>query len=363
MSSYLDRIDNANKYNIQSLTFPEDLFGDQSRYGDSWMMININTLTTSRYSSRYKTVDISQRDRRDFTNTQNSNIRGDTPAQRAANAGISVGAAVAIPGIVKGIGDYLNGGGPRAAVNAVSTGVKGVAAGGFAALPLANGVKETKRIDSAIMLPMPQELTTPYSMEWGEDSVALLNAALRMGGASVDAVKAAFTGDTTTLKNIGGGALDAATALSLGTQSALGSSGISALTGVAYNQKQEQIFRGVGFRTFTMDYIFYPKSVIESARLLAILSTLKFHMHPEYQSEGRYTFVYPSEFDITFYHQGEENLWINKIATCVLTNLTINNTPFGLWAQHEAGAPVAQRVSMTFKELSILTKETVEQGF
>jgi hypothetical protein len=102
-----------------------------------------------------------------------------------------------------------------------------------------------------------------------------------------------------------------------------------------------------------------------------IIRLFKFHMHPEYKSEGRYTFIYPSEFDITFYTKdGSENKWVTKIATCVLTDMRVNYTPDGQWVSNEGNpgngagaAPNSYQISMTFKELSILTKDTVAAGF
>jgi hypothetical protein len=87
-------------------------------------------------------------------------------------------------------------------------------------------------------------------------------------------------------------------------------------------------------------------------------------MHPEYKSEGRYTFIYPSEFDITFFtNDGEENRWVTKIGTCILTDMSVNYTPDGQWVNHRDGAPNAFEVSLSFKELGILTKEDIAEGY
>jgi hypothetical protein len=121
------------------------------------------------------------------------------------------------------------------------------------------------------------------------------------------------------------------------------------------------IFSGVDFRNFTMDYLFYPKSMAETLYVKNIIDMLKFHMYPEYKSKERFTFIYPSEFDITFFvgTEGKENPWVNRVATSVLTNMAVNYTPQGVWAVHADGSPVMIQLSLTFKELSIITKDNL----
>jgi len=124
------------------------------------------------------------------------------------------------------------------------------------------------------------------------------------------------------------------------------------------------IFQGVNFRSFTVDYFFYPKTAAEAIRIRDIVQLLKYHMHPEFLADDRFTFVYPSEFDITFFTDaGTENEFIFKVGTCVLTNMSVNYTPDGLWVTHNNGVPNMMRVTLEFKELGIHTKDSIKQGF
>lgn len=363
----------TDKYSVEAYTFPEDLFSNKAPYGNSWVMININAQDISKYNSLYKRVAVYEN--KDFSNTRNiPNITGNEVAAVAVVGSVAVGA---VSSTFSSLKDTLNSGGKvnpaRLAGEALAATAKGAVAGGFAALPfLASGQanRKTSRIDTAIMLPMPSSLITGYMAEWGESDTALLNAALRLGGVAKDAIKGAFSGDYNAFSNIAGQGItelsEAATQASLASQNMLGAGGISAATGLASNSKKEMIFNGVGFRTFTLEYKLYPKTQSEVAKIYAIINTLKFHMHPEYKSEGRYTFIYPSEFDISFMHNENENFWVNRIATSVLKNLSVNYTPEGLWAQHGgslSGSPTALTINMTFQELSILTKETVSMGY
>lgn len=134
---------------------------------------------------------------------------------------------------------------------------------------------------------------------------------------------------------------------------------------MAANPKKEMVFNSVNFRSFTLDYRFYPKSAKELETLYDIIYLLKYHMHPSFLNGAtKMTYVYPSEFDITFFAKGtNENTYVNKIATCVLENMIVNNTPDGAWVAHENGAPNGVTIQLQFKELAILTKESIEIGY
>jgi len=137
---------------------------------------------------------------------------------------------------------------------------------------------------------------------------------------------------------------------------------MSAMTGLAPNPMKEQVFKGMDFRTFTMEYQFSPRSIAESDNVNKIIKALKYHMHPEYKDANNFLFLYPSEFDIEYYHQGQENLNLHRHTSCVLTELNVNYTPNGTFSTFKDGRPTQINVSMTFRELTILTKELISEG-
>lgn len=347
------------KYSVEQLTFPSDLFSaGPAKYANSWMMININMLEQSKYLGQTAQADLSKSEaeaanRRDAnTDARNNSVAG--LAGSAATTGAVVGAASVIKDLK--MTDFLvknksarNAALAKAGAEVLGKSLRGAAIGGAAvgivAASAGTAKRETKRIAAAIQLPMPNDLITSYGARWGEDSTNLFDVMARGLG------------------NLGSGVVDAAAAASLGAAGIIQAQGLSAATGLAVNPKKEMFFESIDFRTFQLGYKLYPKSAQEARIIHDIIFHLKFHMHPEYKSEGRYTFVYPSEFDITFFHRGEENDWVNKIATCVLTNLNVNYTPDGQWAQHSEGQPNAIQIQMTFKELTVLTKEMIDKGF
>lgn len=363
----------GNKYQVQTFTFPTDLYGSPEKYGNSWVMININVLENSKVltgagqpsASLVTSIEADVVEDSALSAAEKNRRRGtyfDTRTLNTTEAAAASGAAGAGVGFLAGLKSFLSSNGSVA--DKLSSAVAGgVQAGALAAASTAlvayagNMGRKTKRLKNAIQLPMPNSMVIGYTANWDQDSTMLLDLLQRTGSVAIDAVK------NLNMPSPTGAVADAAAAQILGAQGLVGAGGLSAQTGIAANPKKEMVFDGVDFRTFTLDYKFYPKSQYDTLLLMSIIHQLKFHMHPEYQSEGKFTFVYPSEFDITFYHKGTENPFVAKIATCVLTNMSVNYTPDGQWAGHEDGSPNAIQVSLSFKELSIQTKESIAKGF
>lgn len=353
-TSYTGTGENS-KYNLKSYTYPENLFSNKAEFGNTWVMININVLEQSKYFRQDQSVELSPEE--EGKRWTQADARDQTVAQATGYSAISSG-VVAAGGA--GLASFLasrnkdDSGKPGTGVGAaLKTGGKAAAATGFAVgaplIAAGTAKRSTKRLASAIQLPMPNNLATPYAVEYGGDDTATLDMMMRIPGYVLPGKP-----------NPANLASDLAAAAGLTAAKAVGAGGISAAAGLALNPKKEMLFTGVDFRNFTMDYMFYPKNMAEARYIKNIIDLLKFHMYPEYKSKDRYTYVYPSEFDITFYiGDGKENPWVNRVATSVLTNMNVNYTPQGVWATHDDGSPVMIQVSLAFKELSIITKDNL----
>lgn len=340
------------KYNLQSFTYPENLFSNKEEFGNTWVMINVNVLEQSKYFREDQSVELSPEEQ--GKRWTEADARDQSVAGVVASGATSGAAVGSLTALLAGKGSVEVG---KAAIQG---GAVGGAATGIPVAIAQTAKRSTKRLASAIQLPMPNNMMTPYSVEWGSDSTKIFDMMMRVPGIGVNAIKKMATGDVEGLKKEGSAALDLAASAALSMNSMAGSGGVSAASGLASNPKKEMIFNGVDFRNFTMDYLFYPKNMSETLYIKKIIDLLKFHMYPEYKSKERFTFVYPSEFDITFYvGDGKENPWVNRIATSVLTSMNVNYTPQGVWAVHEDGSPVMIQISLSFKELSIITKENL----
>ena len=135
-----------------------------------------------------------------------------------------------------------------------------------------------------------------------------------------------------------------------------GADAVQAMAGVAPNPKKEQIFKNMDFRTFQYDYQFFPRSMEESANIRNIINTFRYHMHPEFKDDDGFLYIYPGEFEIYYYMGDSENPFVHKHTSAVLKEVNVNYTPQGQFTSFDNGAPTQINMTLSFQELSILTK-------
>ena len=172
-----------------------------------------------------------------------------------------------------------------------------------------------------------------------------------------------------------GGVLSGAAlrAVSEVAEMALGAEGTTQLVNKAFGQADnpymEVLFDAMQLRTFTYNFIFAPKNEKETEEVQKIIQIFRFHMAPELRGGQSRFLGLPSQFDIHYMYlpmgqtnEAKENLYYNRIATCVLQNCVTNYTPDGV-KSFEDGAPTKITMTLTFKETELLTKEKINQGF
>ena len=178
-----------------------------------------------------------------------------------------------------------------------------------------------------------------------------------------NAVKTAFSGlgeagAAYFLKNANKGPIGA-----LGDIEGLVSSGL----GVAVNPYTVQLFRNMGFRTFTFSYVFLPKSESEYRQVQDIVKTFKTYMHPTKKANGIFL-GYPGEFEIQYFYKGIANEHLFKISNCALTDLKVDYggnefITFQPTGTLSGGAPSEITLSLSFTELEILTEDRIREGY
>lgn len=153
-------------------------------------------------------------------------------------------------------------------------------------------------------------------------------------------------------------------AIDLGSDAISGAAGAGKFVQRPINPRVEVLFRNTLQRTFQFDFLFAPEDPRESAAMKQIIKTLRFHAAPEYQN-GTASFMYipPSEFDITFFNRGVENTNIPRINTCALTKILVDYAPQGVYATFGNGHPVSCRMQLEFRELEVVSKLRILQGF
>lgn len=229
-------------------------------------------------------------------------------------------------------------------------------------------LRKIRRTKQAIALYMPDTLTFAYNQTYNGisvyDTLGKVGTALAAGSSIVDAIKNGA--DQKTAINVSSFGLQFLKDFVGGDTGNIANLGLAQL-GVASNPGLELIYGSPSFRQFRFDFLFYPRSKQEGKMVQDIINSLKFHQAPEFASQtgGRFL-VPPSEFDIEFYHNGKVNPNIPKISTCVLTGIDVDYAPNG-WTSYEVpgqsasiggtGMPVATRLSLSFTETQIVTKE------
>ena len=347
--------DFTNQYNVSGMSYPEDLM-DNPAYGQNRVIFYINVSVDSRVlkngTSDVAVVEGVQRNMR-------GNLVGQkiTGAQAAAVATVSGAiAGSALGGLIKTpvgsaiAGAVLGGGG-----TALLTDQANNAEVPEGQLKEPTFTRPQKRLKAAIALHIPNQLSARYSVGWGEEDTFMFSALTRGGEEIARALESKGSES-----RVSGVAKEVLSAAVVGGATPFGKEqGIAA--GLAQNPKKEQAFKNVDFRTFTFEYQFAPKSSDEARNVMNIIRAFKYHMHPEFKSEDAFLYVYPSEFDIAYYKGTQENLHIHRHTSCVLTEMNVNYTPNGVFTTFSDGMPTQINVSLTFKELMLLSKELIEQ--
>ena len=350
----------TNQYDVSGLSYPDDLLNNPA-YGQNRVIFYINVSVDSRVLKN-GTADVA------VVEGVQRNFRGQLVGQN-----ISTAAAMGVAGVAGALGGTalgsMIGAGGTGGLLGAGLGVGGTAViadqANNAEVPEGQKKEPTftrpqKRLKTAIALYIPNQLNTRYSVGWGEEDTFMFSALTKLGSEGAAAIARAFgsPGSETRATGVAGevlGALATTGVTPFGKEQ-----GIAA--GLAQNPKKEQAFKNVDFRTFTFEYNFAPKSSAEAQNVLNIIRQFKYHMHPEFKSEDAFLYIYPSEFDIVYYHGAKENLNIHRHTSCVLTEMNVNYTPNGVFTTFSDGMPTQINVTLTFKELMLLSKELIEQN-
>ena len=232
---------------------------------------------------------------------------------------------------------------------------------------------DTRRIQESIAIYLPPNVEDTTNAAYNDMRTGLAGFLAARGeqiASTQDAERIAKE-----LLGSAGGVLSGAAlrAVSEVAEMALGAEGTTQLVNKAFGQADnpymEVLFDAMQLRTFTYNFIFAPKNEKETEEVQKIIQIFRFHMAPELRGGQSRFLGLPSQFDIHYMYlpmgqtnEAKENLYYNRIATCVLQNCVTNYTPDGV-KSFEDGAPTKITMQLTFKETELLTKEKINQGF
>ena len=227
-------------------------------------------------------------------------------------------------------------------------------------------LRTIKRTRDTIALYMPDSLKFSYGQSYRP--LELGSGSLAMGAAfASSAYEQIKNNDTSNMANF------AANFLAQKSGQPILKALAAAGTGLVTNPMLELIYSSPSFRNFSFSFMLYPRSEKEAEQVQKILDTLRFHSAPEIKrNTGGFFLIPPSEFDISFMYNGSANPNIDRVSTCVLTNMSVDYAPKGFHAYEvggendaklgRTGMPVGIGLSLSFMETQILTKEYHRSG-
>ena len=79
-------------------------------------------------------------------------------------------------------------------------------------------------------------------------------------------------------------------------------------------------------------------------------------------AEGVRKMEIPDHFNIRYMYRNNENFHLNRISTCVLKDLSVD---YGgdRFVAYAGGRPQSTKISLTFEELEIITKNDIALGY
>jgi len=352
---------NRDKYNISQTTYPEGLGVDPDK--QHYIVFYINQRKKSKFSNFNPILNTKTSILKDVKISPNSNRIDPKLTAKAGKQGLILGGASGA-GLASAVSDIASG-------ESVFGGlVKGATIAGTVAVAgnytLGEGTEKDpstffeadkiQRISDAIVLHIQDRPVTRHNVNYEETQIGALGGILGGGLSATDGMEnAAFNDDVR--QAVTRGIIGAAPGI-------LGSRGGDLLelgTKQITNPFREQFFKSVDFRTHSFRYNFMAKSQEESKNIRHIIRLFKFHMHPELTGSGL-SFIYPSEFDIKYYFKDKENKAFDRITSCVLTNMNIE---YGgdIFSTFSDGRPVEVNMTLEFRELEVLTKKRIAEGF
>lgn len=347
------------KYNIKNLSYPENLGNNPDV--QHYVAFFVNVRGKSKFNKQVGVNGGNQKILEDVKvgvgqNRLDPNKTGQQTGAAGLVAGAQIGGAASLlSGVLEGKLSFTE---------LLSAGAKALV-GGAAGLATIKGVEALgliesdtlKRISDVITLHIQDKPSTSYNVNYQDKEIGTLGGLLAGGSSMTDA--------TETLGSMGKDAGQAAIAGIVSAVSTAFGGPAGNLLELGTKQKtnsfREQFFESVDFRTFNFKHTFMPRSQQEAEDVRRILNLFKFHMHPEL-SQGGLFYVYPSEFEIKYFYKDKENQYFDKISSCVLENMSVD---YGgdIFSTFEDGNPVEVNLTLKFKELELLTKDRITQGY
>ena len=228
----------------------------------------------------------------------------------------------------------------------------------------------------AVYLYLPPKLEYEYSANWQKVQLGALGSGTSIGGA-IGA--AAGTGANSIFNLLNGALTNVPKVENLSLDGLIG-----ATLGLTFNDNTVQSFDKMNPRTFGFEYVMVARNAEEQAQIENIIKTFKLGMHPvttttDNAATGLFL-GYPAVWTIrpagllsVFKVRNRDGVTIEDRSSadltkflpatefCALTNVKVDYTPENNIAMLNGGFVQAVRLSLSFTELTTLTREDVER--
>ena len=270
----------------------------------------------------------------------------------------------------------------------------------FTAYPALFGGKYSPTSDFSIALPMSAQAMISTSEAIYAEQEGLGTVLTETAGKVAGGLKPWFTSGEGTEKNVATTLAGITKGMNQSTGESVAEHGVAQMIrkndflkravgglNVAINPKMSLLYQGPGkFRKFTFEFPMIAKSAGESDMIQAIIKRFRMATLPGYtdahvtnaqtssgseakRGAGSNFFTFPSKFKIHFGHgggsgsslQGKETPF--RIADCVCNACVVNYAAAGIPFFFENNHPFEVKMTLTFTETIIMTKEMVNNGF
>jgi hypothetical protein len=296
----------------------------------------------------------------------------------SAAQGAGIGASLAVIGAAEAAFEAIQQSSVAEARKAFILGTGGATVGGAASGVIVSAIdlsRKTRRAAASICLYMPDTLATQMVTDYDQVSLtdALGKAGLvgQAGGSVIEGAVERLTGQTPSF-GLGAGGTAAGGLAEAGGLVAEKTGNFGAgitdvllfSAGLALNPQVELLFKNIQNREFLFDFRLVPRNQKEANEITEIIKKLRFFAAPEIpsNSSGRY-FIPPSEFDIEFMVGQKRNPYLPRVSTCVLQGIDVNYSSAGQWTAFQDGMPVEISLQLRFKEVEILHKKLIDEGY
>ena len=232
----------------------------------------------------------------------------------------------------------------------------------------------TRRLDTAIAMYMPAQVQVTYGTKYNDTEISPLAGAVGegitdlMSGAGLSETFNKVVNDSRLKDTVGKKVLTTIAS----TLDGVGLSGtreaLEISSGEIFADRMELAFKGVDRRIFQYTFKMIPRNSREAEEIRKIVFAFKANMLPELtQGRDRDTMTVPNTFNIQYMYRGKENDYIHRVSECFLENVQVSygGDRYKTFEPHadDGAPPVETSITLAFKEIEIITRERIFEGY